>query len=342
MILIRMTKESLISALILLFLLSIGIAVWLEQFSYDERLFHPQVVQPGVLAEKSGTLDLVETGPGMFAPMSDPETFDSGSLSDKIDGKADIYLESGFVRLSTGRFVHKSDPRTWFECFVYDMQSPRNAFSVYSVQKREDATPGDFADLAYLTENAVFFVCGPYYIEIIGAKPSQMLLGAMTEMAENVVQKYPGQAVDLPERNLLPAENLDVHSLRLILKNAFGYEKFDTVFTGTYWVDGQRVTVFLSIRKTAPEAQSLAAGYAHFLAEIADGESVQGKTPVIPGLQIVDVLGEYELIFSKGNILAGIHGAVDKEAALQVADAVYRRLDNITDNIKFIKTLPAH
>jgi hypothetical protein len=325
-----MKKQTLISALVLVSLVCVAIAVWYEQFDYDEGLFHSQAVQSGVensVVVKAAGPDL--TVPERFIPLSDPESFDSTTLSDKINGKADVYLESGFVQLTASRFVHATDPQSWFECFVYDMEKPRNAFAVYSVQRRETVTPAAFAEFAYRTENAVFFMCGQYYIEIIGADPSEPLVDAMTEMAEGFIQKYPVQTVDLPERSLLPEENLDVHSIRLILKNAFGYEKFDAIFTGTYLLDGQRITVFLSIRKTAAEAESLAAGYALFLADLIEGESMKGEAPDIPGLQIVDVLGEYELVFSQGNILAGIHGAIDRNAALEVAGAVYRRLKEV-------------
>ncbi len=328
-----MKKQSVISVLILLFLLCTGVVVYLEQFDYDEKLFHPRVIQSGIKEGKSNTPDLAGTAPEAFAAMSDPEIFDSKTLSDKINGKADIYLESGFVQLIARRFARRSgapaDPE-WFECFIYDMATPRNAFAVYSVQKREGVAPGNFSAHAYLTENAVFFMYGHYYVEIIGSREGARLTAAMVETAQNLIRKYPGQNLDLPERTLLPEKGLDALSVRLILKNAFGYQKFDNILTGAYPAGPSRVTAFVSIRKTAGEAESLAAGYALFLAELMDVDSTKDKSPDIPGLQVVDVLGEYEVIFTCGNILAGIHGAEDKDAAKQTAHELYLHLKNKT------------
>jgi hypothetical protein len=328
----RKRKEWLISFLAVIALLCIGVVVYLEQFDYDEKLFHPQIIQSGVKDKKSDAPDMAGTAPEPFEAMSDPEIFDSKTLSDKINGKADIYLESGFVQLAARRFVRRSKSQAnpeWFECFVYDMTTPRNAFAVYSVQKREGVAPGGFAGSAYLTENAVFFIHGHYYVEIVGSREDAHLKAAMVETAQNLIRKYPGQNLDLPERNLFPEKNLDALGIRLILKNAFGYEKFDNIVTGAYPAGTNRITAFLSIRKTAKEAESLAAGYALFLSEIMDVDSTKGKSPDIPDLQVVDLQGEYEMVFTCGNILAGIHGAEDKEVAEQIAHNLYRHLKDV-------------
>ena len=90
------------------------------------------------------------------------ERFDRETLSDKIDGKAELYLSAGFIRLDSQRLALAGQPDLWVEVFIYDMGSFENAYAVFSAQRRADATMLDFAEFAYRAENALFFVHGPY------------------------------------------------------------------------------------------------------------------------------------------------------------------------------------
>ena len=62
--------------------------------------------------------------------------YDSISLSDKINGKAELYLAAGFARLETQRFALTDNPGQWMERYLYDMGQHANAFSVFSAQRR--------------------------------------------------------------------------------------------------------------------------------------------------------------------------------------------------------------
>ncbi len=44
------------------------------------------------------------------------------------------------------------------------------------------------------------------------------------------------------------------------------------------------------------------------------------------GFFIIDILDAYEVVFSKGSYLAGVHMADDKDVALQLADQLERHL----------------
>ena len=95
--------------------------------------------------------------PENLIPLGPEETFDSETLSDKIDGKAELYLSSGFVKLSTRRFARKADPKNWLELFIYEMGDPTKAFSVYSSQKRKDSRPVDLPRFRIRHGGCLFF-----------------------------------------------------------------------------------------------------------------------------------------------------------------------------------------
>jgi len=325
--------ESLVSTTILIVLVLIATAVFLKQSRFDEAVFEVPVMQAGQTnsgAEEVSGPDISSIAPEGFSPMSDTESFDRTTLSDKIDGKADGYLDAGFLRLTCRRFINESQPDQWFEFYLYDMEISRNAFSIYSKQKRDGVADQDFTEYAYATENAVFFATGEYYIEIISAAQDPALVASMIQMAKNFIQQHAAGSVSLPELAYLPTEGLDVKSVSLIPKDGFGYSGFDNIFTGTYEMDGSRIMAFVSIRKTPEEAAALAKGYDDILSEFVGDERISPETRQVPGLVIVDLFGEYEMVFTKDNIIAGAHGVTDKAAGERLAENLYHQISDMT------------
>jgi hypothetical protein len=277
-------------------------------------------------SQDKGVIEINEAAPEGYSPMSEQETFDQISLSDKIDGKADGYLQAGFIRLATRRFSNNSDQNKWFEIYVYDMGAPRNAFSVYSSQKREGVTPRDFTEFAYSTNNALFFACGRLYVEIISAVEDPALIEDLIVMSKGFIEKQQADNAELPELSYLPAENMDKGSISLLSKNGFGYDKFDNIITATYQIGDKKILAFISIRETAENAAALAKGYDDTLSEFVGSERLKPETDQIPGLVIADVFGEYEMFFTSENIIAGIHSASDKKLGERVAASLYQKI----------------
>ena len=328
--------EYIISTSIFFLLIIIGALIFFQQFRYDEKKFNSSVMQAGVASKTADaasdgieSFEIAGLEPKEFMPMSDRESFNQATLSDKIDGKADSYLEAGFIQLITRRFISRSNPANWFEFYLYDMATPRNAFSVYSTQKREGVTDQDFAEFAYSTENAVFFVNGRYYVEIIAALEDKSLIMDMILMSKRFIAKYPGSPVELPELAYLPAGNLDLKSVSLISKNGFGFKDFNNIFTGTYNLDGHKILAFVSLRGSAKEAKSLAVSYDNFMSEFIGPKRIKPETDQIPGLTIVNLFDEYEMFFAKGNVLAGIHSAPDKKAGEQIVVNLYKKINEL-------------
>lgn len=261
--------------------------------------------------------------PENLIPLGPEETFDSETLSDKIDGKAELYLSSGFVKLSTRRFARKADPKNWLELFIYEMGDPTKAFSVYSSQKRKDSRPVDLPVSAYATEDAFFFANGPKYFEIICA--SKDMADEMTSLAKNLIEIEPQYAGQQTESSLFPSESLDESSISLHMSDVFGFSMLDRVYTASYAAESAPVTAFLSKRQSAEEAADLAEAYGRFLVE--NGGSEAGEIPGTPGSKIYKVYDTYELVLHRGKFFAGTHEADNLESATDVASRLYRKLD---------------
>ena len=323
------TAETCIGIFILLLLTGIAGSIYVVQSRFDPEFFNSAILKEEKVHVRKKSLPAPDTSPSpaflpeSLAPMGPQEIFDSETLSEKIDGKAELYLSSGFVRMSSRRFAKKSDPKNWLELFVYEMGEPANAFSVYSLQKRKDSRVAELGVPAYATEDALFFVNGPKYFEIISAAGG--LDNEMFSMAKNLIEAEPQQATAKAESSLFPAESLDTGSISLHMSDVFGFSDLDRVYTAAYGTGDAQVTAFLSRRESPEAASKLAAAYGRFLVE--NGGSELGELPGVPGSKVFQVFDTYEIVLQRGAFLAGVHEADSRQSAEEVAMRLYAELD---------------
>lgn len=261
--------------------------------------------------------------PGDLGPFGREERFDPRTLSDKIDGKADLYLSSGFVKLTVRRFARKTDPKSWIELSIYTMRDPADAFSVFSLQRRKDSKPLKMEGgvSAYRTEDAVFFAAGPDYFEITSS--SQGLMDDMTTLARELAKAQPRSGA-LRTESFFPKQSLDPSSISLHMKDVFSFSGLDRVYTAVYTDRGGQVTAFISRRKSPKEAADLAAAYGRFLLE--NGGTAVGEIPDAPGSKLYKVFDTYEVVMYRGPYFAGSHEVDKLESAKTIAMRVYRKL----------------
>ncbi|MFZ0134676.1 MAG: DUF6599 family protein, partial [Desulfobacterales bacterium] len=217
--------------------------------------FNPAVLQPAADRMISSNPAAISAPPAVTALFPLPpsisaltaaETFDRDTLSDKIDGKAELYLSAGFKRLQAQRFSAGASPETWIEIFVYDMASHENAFAVYSSQQRDDAVPAPAVGrYAYQAANALFWVRGPYYIELIASEDSPAIAEQMQSLAAAFNRATPVETGAITETALFPQAGLNPDSITLIPADAFGFEKFDRVFVAEYRLDEATLSAFI-------------------------------------------------------------------------------------------------
>jgi hypothetical protein len=273
-------------------------------------------------------LELSTLAPAGFEPLSKAESYNADNLYEKIDGKAPLYTESGFEELFTQRFVSTSDPNLWMELYVYDMGTLRNAFSVYGVQRRADAEAFPSIQFAYKSSNALYFVHGKYYIELVGSSESDELFKAMTEVAAKIQTNL---AVDpdtgIAELALFPQEDLVLGSIKLYLANAFGFEKLTNTFAARYRVENETITAFLSKQVNSKDAETIAESYRNFLTE--NGAVIKNTTNKALVGKVMDSYGATEIVFTVGHFVAGIHEAENQQAAEKLAEILINRLGEI-------------
>lgn len=325
----KYSRQQTSSSLAILFILIlIGTGIFLAQFHYSPALLQKDSFLSPIAKDKDSSPTVLAESviplPPDMAALTSPESFDAQSLSDKIDGKAELYLAAGFISLTSQRYKDKKSSNLWIEAYLYDMGNGQNAFAVFSAQRREGAATLDLTPYAYRTQNALFLVHGSFYIEIIASEATDLAFDTMKLLAENFVRNTVTQTVTIQEKDLFPVQGLVADSISLISADAFGFERLDQIYTAEYELGQERLMAFLSRRPEARAAQDLASAYQKFL-ETFGGQSLDANL-AIKDAKLVEILETYEVIFSCGPFVAGVREAASKEQAMNLALQLYDKL----------------
>ena len=321
-------QQTSFSLAVLFILLVIGTGIFLAQFNYNpavlqKDLFLPPTAKDADPALTALTESIIPLPPGLV-PLTLPESFDAQNLSDKINGKAELYLSAGFNSLNSQRYKDIKGSDLWIEAYIYDMDNGQNAFSVFSAQRREGAAKLDLAQYAYRTSNALFLVHGSFYIEIIASEATERAFNPVKLLAENFISHTATQTAIIQEKDLFPLQGLVADSISLISADAFGFDRMNQIYTAEYELGQQRLMAYLSRREENREAQDLAAAYQKFL-ETFGGQNIDASLP-IRDAKLVEILETYEVIFSCGPFIAGVREADSKEQAMNLALQLYEKL----------------
>lgn len=290
----------------------------------------PNVPDPNFAPEaKPATLAalLPEDAPGL-KPLAGAESFTPATLSDKIDGKAELYLAAGFAGMACRSYqAAQSAGGARLDLYLYRMKTRDAAFAVFSGQRRPGAAQSPLAKNGYLTENALFLTHGADYVEVIadraGTRPAletlaKAVLAALGSGGGGKTDAQAGKGADLQPGELFPKAGLKSDSLRLTVADTFGFQGLGSVYTAEYDQSAGGSTAFLSRRKDGAEARKLAESYQRFLTD--NGYAAQGQGTGPAGALVLVMEGSAEILFVRGNLLAGVHDAPDLASALKLAN----------------------
>jgi hypothetical protein len=260
-----------------------------------------------------------------YSALSGVESYSPETLSDKIDGKAELYLASDFQEMSCRSFAPGDLSQARVETFLYAMESPKDAFAVFSGQRRQGALPLTISPNAYATENAVFLTSGRFYIELVADKATPEIPPALEALAQSILSVLPRDDSQSADADLFPPNGLKKDSLRLAVTDALGMEGMENVYTAEYSLPRGEASAFLAVRATGEEARAQAQAYSSFLATngFKDVQAPAG----LAGAKVMALDNLVQVVMSKGRILAGVHDAVSAEAALELATALAASLE---------------
>lgn len=279
----------------------------------DLRSYEQGGVATGAAAAATATAipALVET----LVPMGPTEHYTEETLFEKINGRAPAYFEYNFQELNSRSFTIEGVPGEYLDVYLFRMDTPLNAFGIFSAERDPTAAAVDFTMDGYRSEMGYFLRAGDVYAQILASSTTPAVMDKAEAFARELTGFLPESTAGMEGRLLLPAENQIPGSLTFINDNAYGQAVLTEVFEAQYAVDGNTFTLFA---QTTPDAASAQSNWETLKAFYSNYGSVESTETIGEArLFVGDMFGEWSIIYTRDNAVSGIMNTTDKEAALE-------------------------
>jgi len=178
--------EQVVGAVILLLTAGIVVAFVAQLRSGPEVAFEAGTMDTRA---RSGPLRLLSSAPDGWHAPNQIDTYGPDELYQKIDGRADTYLEHGCRGLTFGTYTAKDNPERTVDVYVFEMRTPGDAEAVYRLEKPAEADAVSLGTGAYGAGSAVFFYEQAYYVHVLPAGGDAAEAAAAREIAARVVEE---------------------------------------------------------------------------------------------------------------------------------------------------------
>jgi hypothetical protein len=300
------------------------------------------------------------------------ETFNAENLYEKIDGRAESFLQYD-VKGMAYTFYHPSgDPSNELQLYVFEMADSLKALGKYGSEKPEEAKTIPVGSEGYTAAGSTLFYAGRYYTQIVSTQDDPKFAAFALELARRVaarqkpagttppppasapalasapapaaeaaarVQAKPAEPEPRPDAakpaaaaemtpetyfGMLPAGGRQGDP-KYVAQDVFGYSFLSDVFMADYKDGDVTWQGFLRPYRDVDEAKEVLEKYKAGVKQ--DGAEL--KTLQAEGadeMLVCSNIGLFDVVFRKGNTLAGANGATKLEPAEAFARALAKSL----------------
>ena len=264
---------------------------------------------------KGEPLDIALAG---LKPMSATEFYSPDTLFEKIDGRAPAYLGFNFVQLRCRSFEITSSGGSFVDVFEYRMDTPANAFGIFSLERDPQGKPIDFAPDGYSGELGFYFRQGNCYVQIIASDQKPKTSELASALARDRAKNLPQDNAGLDARRRLPNAGLDSTTIQFVRDNAQGQAFLKDVFQATYDFSGGKLPFFL-MTASPEEAAAAWKSYLDFSGKFG------GKVTALPDVRGAKIFqtenfGTWKVIYQRNGEIGGVFDATDGDKARQFVE----------------------
>jgi hypothetical protein len=309
------------------------------------------------------------------------ETFNADNLYEKIDGRAESFIQYGVKGMAYAFYHPTGDPSNELQLYIFEMADALKALGKYGSEKPDEFKAVPIGNEGYTTAGSTLFYSGRYYTQIVSTQDDPKFGAFALELAKRVAASQapggskapvgtgaagtssPAAAASGPSTGtpsavasaekavgsegetkarpaptkpaqpdftpadyfaLLPAAGRQGDA-KYVAQDVFGYSFLSDVFMADYKSGEVSWQGFIRPYRDANEAKDVLAKY--IISVKKDGAEV--KTVVADGadeLVISNNIGLVDIIFRKGNTLAGANGATSAPPAEEFARALAKSL----------------
>ena len=249
-----------------------------------------------------------------------PLFYDRDTLSDRIDGEAELYFPYGFDRMAAVRYESEKSPGIGMDVEIYRMGSPLDAFGMYANYCQKDGRSISAGAESNLSASQLFFYQGRHFVHIQVTGTDDANMDALAECGRAVASRIPANKNRPPELSVFDRPEVVKGSERYLAQSLLGYDFLNKGIMADAVVEGRNLQIFLLLGTTAQSASVASESYRSQLAQGKIAPEVNSAS----FLEGVDPLYGPVIILRKGNCLAGALKFSGKEGIRALLESVCR------------------
>lgn len=274
------------------------------------------------------------------------ETFNADNLFEKIDGRAESFVDYKVKGMAYAYYHPAGDDTNEVQLYIFELGDGLKALGKYGTEKPDEAKPLKVGTEGYTSAGSLLFYQGPYYTQIVSTKDDKTFGDFAVALANRIAaSQKPGGATgasvtpaagdakpataDIPATpeglfGLLPAVSGKT-SPTYVPADVFGYSFLSEVFMAEYSDKGATWKGFIRPYADAAEAKVV---FEKYLASARqDGAEIkEEKTEGADRMVVTSNIGLTDAIFLKGNSIGGAAGSTAPDAATAYARAFAKSL----------------
>ena len=220
-------------------------------------------------AQRAGLLALLPDPQhsGGWKLSGEPRTFVAENLWEYINGGAEGYLIYNFETVITADFLSESGVEAVVD--IYRMADQLCGFGIYSAERNSFAPRVDIGSEGYLTDNALHFWQGPYYVKVTAFETGQ---GELLEvLARSVGAGLDAPAGNPPQIAAFPEQGLQAGSERYMSRDVLGHSELKNGFSANYVLDGAEFMLIFILHDEVEQAAGSYQVYKQFMEQYSQG-----------------------------------------------------------------------
>ncbi|MEO6808697.1 MAG: DUF6599 family protein [Isosphaeraceae bacterium] len=253
------------------------------------------------------------------------ETFNAENLFEKINGRAESFLQYDVQGMAYTFYHPIGDDSTEAQLYIFDMKDSLKALGKYGSEKPQGVTPASIGAEGYTSAGSAFFYLGKYYVQIVTTKDDPKVAAFSMDLASQIAAKMSPKSTSIADAPKLPTtgpttdpgallallpDGPDKTDPKYVAQDVFGYSFLADVFMADYQGDDVTWQGFLRPYANAEEAKAIFEKYIETAKE--DGASIKTLDDSGADRMVVaanEDIGLTDILFLKGNAVGGANGA---------------------------------
>jgi hypothetical protein len=245
--------------------------------------------------------------------------FDRETLSDRINGEAEIFFPYGFQSLAFGRYATGNKA---FDLDIYRMGSGLDAFGMFGNYRPDGADPLGVGTEGVVTATQLFFYQGNYFIRLQSTGEGDAGKAALASCAEAVSGRLPKGGGAPREAQMLAIPEVEQATVRYCATSLLGYDFLPRGLTADAAVAGEPARVFVVLAASPSDAAASFERYRGYLQQSGRDLESNGAT----AMTAVDPLYGNTVVERSGRYVFGMVRVKETAAALPVMEKLRSRL----------------